>query len=106
ELVGEMATVLSEHVPGASFSLTQPIEMRVDELVAGVKADVAVLIYGDDLTRLADLGKEIERLRREIPGAQDVKADFQANVPTLSIVARPDEVAAHGVSGDDVLRAV
>jgi cobalt-zinc-cadmium resistance protein CzcA len=106
ELVGEMATVLNEHVPGASFSLTQPIEMRVDELVAGVKADVAVLIYGDDLTRLADVGKEIERLLKEIPGAEDVKADYQANVPTLSIVARPDEISIHGISGDDVLRAV
>ncbi len=49
ELIEEMSTQLNSQVPGVAFGFTQPIEMRVDELVAGVKADVAVLLYGDDL---------------------------------------------------------
>ncbi len=57
ELIEEMSAVLDEQVPGVKFGFSQPIEMRVDELVAGVKADVAVLIYGDDLEVLARKGK-------------------------------------------------
>ena len=80
-------------MPGVAFGFTQPIEMRVDELVAGVKADVAVLLYGDDMEMLGRKGKEIERVLRTIPGAVDVKADYQANIPTLTIAARPDQLA-------------
>ena len=83
-----MSTRLNDQVPGVAFGFTQPIEMRVDELVAGVKADVAVLLYGDDLEVLGQKGKEIERVLRTIPGAVDVKADYQANIPTLTIAAR------------------
>ena len=54
DLIAEMSERLNSKVPGVAFGFTQPIEMRVDELVAGVKADVAVLIYGDDLETLAE----------------------------------------------------
>ncbi|NCY03078.1 MAG: efflux RND transporter permease subunit, partial [Planctomycetia bacterium] len=81
ELVERMAAALSAAVPGANFGFSQPIEMRVDELVAGVKADVAVLIYGDDLDTLGSLGKQIEGVLRGIRGSADVRADWQANVP-------------------------
>jgi cobalt-zinc-cadmium resistance protein CzcA len=106
ELVEEMSEVLDRHVPGSAFAFTQPIEMRVDELVAGVKADVAVLLYGDDLDVLARKGKEIERVLSGIFGAVDVKADYQANTPTLTIQARPDQLARYGVDAADVMDAV
>ena len=105
-LVERMSAVLAAAVPGASFGFSQPIEMRVDELVAGVKADVAVLVYGDDLDTLGDLGKRIEGVLRDIPGAADVRADWQANVPTLQIDARPDQLARHAIDGIDVMRTV
>jgi cobalt-zinc-cadmium resistance protein CzcA len=105
-LVERMSAALSAAVPGANFGFSQPIEMRVDELVAGVKADVAVLIYGDDLTTLGDLGKQIEGVLRGISGAADVRADWQANVPTLRIDARQDQLARHGIDGGDVMRTV
>ena len=57
DLIAEMESVLTESVPGVAFGFTQPIEMRVDELVAGVKADVAILVYGDDLDTLALQGQ-------------------------------------------------
>ncbi|NBT14531.1 MAG: efflux RND transporter permease subunit, partial [Planctomycetia bacterium] len=106
ELVERMSGALTAAVPGANFGFSQPIEMRVDELVAGVKADVAVLVYGDDLGTLGDLGKRIEGVLRDIPGAADVRADWQADVPTLRIDARQDQLARHGIDGIEVMRTV
>jgi heavy metal efflux system protein len=106
ELIGEMSSVLNGQVPGTAFAFTQPIEMRVDELVAGVKADVAVLLYGDDLKVLADKGKQIERVLRDIPGARDVKADYQANVQTLTVRARREQLARYGIAAKGLLDAV
>jgi cobalt-zinc-cadmium resistance protein CzcA len=101
-----MSAALSAAVPGANFGFSQPIEMRVDELVAGVKADVAVLIYGDDLDTLGSLGKQVEGVLRGIRGAADVRADWQANVPALQIDARPDQLARHAIDGIEVMRTV
>ncbi len=106
DLVTRMSEALTAAIPGANFGFSQPIEMRVDELVAGVKADVAVLVYGDDLDTLGSLGKKIEGVLRDIPGAADVRADWQANVPTLRIDARQDQLARHGVNGIDVMQTV
>jgi cobalt-zinc-cadmium resistance protein CzcA len=106
ELVGRMSDALTAAVPGANFGFSQPIEMRVDELVAGVKADVAVLVYGDELETLGALGKQIEGVLRGIPGAADVRADWQANVPTLRIDSRQDQLARHGIDGIDVMQTV
>ncbi|MFM7205076.1 MAG: efflux RND transporter permease subunit [Planctomycetaceae bacterium] len=105
-LVERMSAALTAAVPGATFGFSQPIEMRVDELVAGVKADVAVLVYGDDLDTLGTLGKKIEGVLRDIPGAADVRADWQANVPTLRIDARQDQLARHGIDGVTVMQTV
>ncbi|SFI14989.1 efflux RND transporter permease subunit [Planctomicrobium piriforme] len=106
ELIAAMSAKLNEQIPAATFGFTQPIEMRVDELVAGVKADVAVLIYGDDLALLGKRAKEIERLLKTIPGAVDVKADYQANLTTLTVVPRRDALARYGVDAQKVLDVV
>ena len=84
-----MSEVLNHNVPVHGFGFTQPIEMRVDELVAGVKADVAVLIYGDDSRCSDDKAKEIERLLKTDSRRADVKADYQANATTVTIKVRP-----------------
>jgi cobalt-zinc-cadmium resistance protein CzcA len=89
-----------------AFGFTQPIEMRVDELVAGVKADVAVLLYGDDLQVLGAKSKDIERVLRSIPGAVDVKADYQANLSTVTILPRRDALARYGVDAQKVMDVV
>jgi cobalt-zinc-cadmium resistance protein CzcA len=89
-----------------AFGFTQPIEMRVDELVAGVKADVAVSIYGDDLHLLGEKAKEIERVLRAVPGGVDVKADYQANLSTVTIVPRRDRLAQYGLTAQEVMEVV
>ena len=106
ELIEQMSEELKANVPGVAFGFTQPIEMRVDELVAGVKADVAVLLYGDDMEVLGAKGKEIEALLRSIPGAADVKADYQANLSTLTIKAKPKALAQYGIDAQTVLDVV
>ena len=106
ELVARMSKALAAEIPGANFGFSQPIEMRVDELVAGVKSDVAVLVYGDELDTLGLLGKRIERVLRGVPGAVDVRADWQADVPTTRIDVRPDQLARHGIDGAEVMRTV
>ncbi|MEZ6121941.1 MAG: CusA/CzcA family heavy metal efflux RND transporter [Planctomycetaceae bacterium] len=106
ELIEELSEALNTQVPGVVFGFTQPIEMRVDELVAGVKADVAVLLYGDDLQVLGSKGKEIEAVLKGIPGAVDVKADYQANLSTLTIHTNPDQLALYGIDAATVLDVV
>ena len=105
-LIEEMSEKLNAKVPGVAFGFTQPIEMRVDELVAGVKADVAVLIYGDDLETLARLSKDIEKTLRTIPGAVDVKADYQANLTTVTIVPDRQALARYGIEAQQVMDVV
>jgi cobalt-zinc-cadmium resistance protein CzcA len=106
QLIEEMSAVLSSSVPGVAFGFTQPIEMRVDELVAGVKADVAVLLYGDDLDMLSTKGKEIEGYLRTIHGAVDVKADIQSNLSTLTIETNQEALARYGIDAQTVLDVV
>lgn len=106
ELSAEIMQALEENISGAMFGISQPIEMRVNELVAGVKADVAVLLYGDDLELLARKGKEIERVLRDIPGAEGVKANIQANLSTLSVYVKPDRLARYGITSRQVMDAV
>jgi cobalt-zinc-cadmium resistance protein CzcA len=106
ELIEQMSHDLKSNVPGVAFGFTQPIEMRVDELVAGVKADVAVLLYGDDMEVLGAKGKEIESVLRSIPGAADVNADYQANLSTLTIKVNPRALAQYGIDAQTVLDVV
>lgn len=106
ELIEEIRKLLADNVPGIVFGFTQPIEMRVDELVAGVKADVAVLLYGEDLQTLAHLGKRIESILHSLPGAADVKAEHQADLPSVRIQVRPDALARYGIDAGRVMETV
>lgn len=106
DLFVEMESQLTSRVPGVIFGFSQPIEMRVNELVAGVKADVAVHLYGDDLDILARKGKEIERVLKTIPGSADVQASNQANLATLRVQVKPESLARYGIDAEQVMDAV
>ncbi len=105
-LIESFSMELNSSISGAVFGFTQPIEMRVDELVAGVKADVAVLIYGDDLQELARLSKRVVDVLQKIPGHADVKADYQANLSTLRIEVDRVALAQYGVDASVIMQAV
>jgi heavy metal efflux system protein len=93
-------------VPGVKFGFSQPIEMRTNELVAGVKSDVAVLLSGPDLDVLRQKAGEIERVLSRLPGARDIKTPTSGRLPTLRISVRRDQLARYGIHASDVLDAV
>ncbi len=105
-LIEEMDKALSENVPGVKFGFSQPIEMRVNELVAGVKSDVAALIYGPDLDELRRLAADVERVLAKVPGAQDLKSPSAGRLPMLRIAVRREQLARYGIKASDVLDAV
>ncbi len=105
-LVEQMQAALERDVPGNAFSFTQPIELRVQELVAGVRSDVGLSLYGDDLKVLAAEGDKIVRALNKVPGAADVQAQQIAGLPYLRIRIRRDEIARYGINSGDVLNAI
>lgn len=90
QLVREMHAA-AVTIPGNNYEFTQPIQMRFNELLSGVRADVAIKIFGDDLDRLHEIGKTIEALVEGIDGAQDVSVEQVTGLPVLQIT--PDRAA-------------
>lgn len=106
ELVEQMQAALLDEVPANSFSFTQPIELRVQELVAGVRSDIGLSLYGDDLEELRRKGDELAAALTKVPGAADVQAQQIAGLPYLRIVVDRDAIARYGISARAVLDTV
>lgn len=106
ELIEKMERALAGAVPGAGMSFTQPIEMRFNELIAGVRSDVAVKVFGDDLSTLAEKGRDVARVVAAVPGATDVKLEQTTGLPVLSVRVDRDRCARYGISVADVLDTV
>ncbi|MCY2932773.1 MAG: CusA/CzcA family heavy metal efflux RND transporter [Planctomycetota bacterium] len=106
DLIEEMSTKLSNGLPGVRFAFSQPIEMRVNELVAGVKSDVAALIYGPDLDVLSELATNMEVVMARIPGARDVRAPSTGRLPTLKIAVNREQLARYGIKAQDVMDTI
>jgi cobalt-zinc-cadmium resistance protein CzcA len=93
-------------VPGNAYEFTQPIEMRMNELIAGVRSDVAVKIFGDDLERLVDLGGQVAEVLERVPGAADVKAEQVTGLPMLEVEIDRAALARYGLSQGEVQEVV
>jgi cobalt-zinc-cadmium resistance protein CzcA len=104
-LVAEMNAAVQQ-IPGNNYEFTQPVKMRMNELIAGVRADVAIKLYGDDLDQLLKSGEAINEVAEGIAGAEDVKLEQITGLPMLSVVPRRDMLARYGVSMADVQDAV
>jgi cobalt-zinc-cadmium resistance protein CzcA len=105
-LVEQMQEALEAAVPGNAYSFTQPIELRVQELVAGVRSDVGLSLYGDDLDVLKVHGDRIVQSLNRVPGAADVQAQQVAGLPYVRIIIRRDALSRYGINSSDVLNAV
>jgi cobalt-zinc-cadmium resistance protein CzcA len=104
-LVSAMQERLSG-LPGMRMVFTQPIEMRVNEMIAGVRSDIGVKLFGDDFDVLKGTAREIEAVMKEIPGAADVVVEQLTGQPVLQIEVDRDAIARHGIPAHEVLEAV
>lgn len=102
ELVEMMSEALEKRVPGAIISFSQPIELRVAELISGVRSDVAIKLYGDDLDVLKQKADEIVRSVQSVQGAEDVKAEATSGLPQLQIKPDRAAIARYGLNVEDV----
>ena len=106
KLVEEMERLLGAEVPGNIYSFSQPIELRVAELVAGVRSDVGISLYGDNLVRLRELAEEVVAALSKVPGAADVQAEQTGGLPYLRLIVDRAKVARHGINARDVLATI
>ena len=93
-------------LPGQRLAMTQPIEMRMNEMISGVRSDVAAILFGDDFDVLVKKAAEIERVLKSIPGAADVSTEQITGQPVLQIRVNQDEIARYGIPAKAVLDLV
>jgi cobalt-zinc-cadmium resistance protein CzcA len=105
-LIEKFNEALEAEVPGNVFSYSQPIELRVQELIAGVRSDVAITVFGEDLDQLRRVGTDIVSAVGSVPGAADVKLEQTSGLPYLRLKIRRDEIARYGINASQVLDAV
>lgn len=105
KLIEELTEKVNQ-VPGQGYNFSQPIQMRFSELVSGVKADIGIKIFGEDLRELKAKADEIAAVVRALPGAQDVEVEQVDEVPVLQIDIDRDAIARVGVSVDDIQELV
>lgn len=97
ELIKELQT-LADKTPGNNYEFTQPIQMRFNELLSGVRADVAVKVFGDDRDVLIETGEAIEALLKTIPGARDVRIEQVTGLPIMTVTPDRDALARYGLN--------
>ena len=101
ELVAAMQAAV-EQVPGNNYEFTQPIQMRFNELISGVRSDVAVKVYGDDLDVMTAVGRQIEATLQTVPGAADVKIEQTTGLPLLTVHLDREAIARYGLAVAEV----
>lgn len=105
----ELTVAIQEELrdlPGPRLAMSQPIEMRMNEMISGVRGDVAAILYGDDLDLMVEKASEIERVLKAIPGADDVKVEQVTGQPLLQIRVKQDEIARYGIPASTVMNLV
>ncbi len=100
ELMESMEEALAE-IPGLNVEMSQPIQMRTNELVTGIKQDVAVMIYGDDLERLSAAAAQVAALARTVDGVTEPQVERVNGLPQLQVVYDRARLASYGISVSD-----
>jgi heavy metal efflux system protein len=105
DIVEKIAAAVGR-LPGNNYEYTQPIQMRFNELIAGVRSDVAVKVYGDDLDQITTTANRIATVLRTVPGSADVKVEQTTGLPLLDVKLDKTAIARHGLNVSDVLDIV
>ncbi len=101
QLIGELDAAVRA-IPGNNYEFTQPVQMRMNELIAGVRAEVAIKLYGDDMEQLAEVGRQIETVASGIEGAADVKLEQVTGLPLMTITPDRAALSRYGLSVGDM----
>ena len=101
ELIGDLEALVTP-VPGNRYEYLQPIEMRFNELLAGVRAELAIKVFGDDFDTLIEAGQAIEAAVRAVPGAADVALEQTSGLPVLTLVPDREAMGRLGLSLEEV----
>lgn len=104
-LMRKMETALTE-IPGVTTEFSQPIQMRFNELMTGVRSDVAIKVYGEDLDMLVSKGDEVLKLIQGIPGIADAKAERVAGLPQITVRYNKDKLALYGLNVGDLNKVI
>ncbi|MBP6343289.1 MAG: CusA/CzcA family heavy metal efflux RND transporter [Candidatus Omnitrophica bacterium] len=95
-----------EKIPGNAYEFTQPIQMRFNELIAGVRSDVAVKIFGDDMDVLLTTGQQVAKVLKGVKGASDVKVEQVTGLPVLTMKINRKEAARYGLNVSDIQETI
>ena len=106
ELAGEMQEALEKAIPTVVFGATQPIQMRVEELISGVRATLALKVYGEDLATLDRLAAQMKAVLDKVPGAADLSLEANRGKPQMIIKVNRDQAARYGINADEILELV
>ncbi|WP_029920253.1 efflux RND transporter permease subunit [Nevskia soli] len=104
-LIEEVETA-AQSVPGTAFEFSQPIQMRMNELISGVRSDVAVKVFGDDFGELLRVSEEVRRVLARVPGAEAPKVEQVSGLPLVTVESRRTALARYGLTVADVQDAV
>lgn len=105
ELVAALDAELAD-LPGQNLVFTQPIEMRINEMIAGIRSDIGIKLFGDDLTLLEQQAEQIATVVRTIPGSADVSVEQLTGQPQLRLEVDRQRLARLGLTARDVLSAI
>ncbi len=97
QFVAELETLVTP-IPGNRYEFLQPIQMRFNELISGVRAEVAIKVFGDDFDQLIALGHQIEQVIGNVPGAADVSVEQTTGLPVMTIEPKREAMARYGLS--------
>ena len=106
ELMDTMLSTLTASIPGVAFEATQPIEMRFNELMTGVRQDVAVKIFGENMDTLAEYANKVAAVIQGVEGVQEPKVERTTGMPQISIDYDRNRIAQYGLSIDELNRIV
>src|SRR5690606_20445066 len=104
-LIAQMQAAVAE-VPGNNYEFTQPIQMRFNELISGVRSDVGVKVFGDDMQKMTATAEDIAQVLQSIPGGEDVKVEQTTGLPILTVQIDRGKIARLGLNVGDVQQAV
>ena len=106
KLAAEMQEAMERVVPTAVFGATQPIQSRVEELISGVRATLALKLYGEDLETLDRLTAQMKGVLDKVPGVADLSAEANKGKPQLIIKVNRDAASRYGINADEILEVV